>query len=149
MQPGFDDAQRWVADYTRRVEDIQRRAEQVQEQINSARAHASSADGSVSVVLAPGGRLEKLELSPESMRLGHERLAEIITQTVKSAHANATAQTQEALRPLVGESDAMDFLREQINASFEPVDDDSGSARSQRDDDIDDDDEGFNRPFTR
>ncbi|GAA5113115.1 YbaB/EbfC family nucleoid-associated protein [Haloechinothrix salitolerans] len=150
MQPGFDDAQRWVTDYTRRVEDIQRRAEQVQEQINSARAQASSADGSVSVVLAPGGRLEKLDLSAEAMRLGHERLADTITQTVQSAHANAAAQTQEALRPLVGESDAMDFLREQINASFAPADDDAESARHRRDDDdFDDDDEGFNRPFTR
>lgn len=149
MQPGLDDAQRWVQDYTRRVQDIQRRAEEVQEQINSTRAQASSPDGTVSVVLAPGGRLEKLDLTPDAMRLGHDRLADTIMQTVRSAHASAAAQTQDALRPLVGESDAMDFLREHISASFDTEGDGPDGARNQQDDDVDDDDEGFNRPFTR
>lgn len=129
MQPhGFGEAHRRLEDYTRRVAEIQRRAEQVQEQIKSARARSTSPDGIVTVVLAPGGRLESLKLSPEAMRLGHEQLAATITQTIRSAHEDAAAQTQEALLPLVGESDAMDFLRDQINSAMA---DDPGAAQGE------------------
>lgn len=126
----MDRAQEWLADYTRRVGDIQRRAEQTQEQIKSLRARAASPDGSVSVVLAPGGRLEELRLSPRALELGHQRLAATITQTVQAAHAEAAAQTQEALLPLVGESDAMDFLRDQIGAAMDEEEDDQSPAAS-------------------
>ncbi|SFP98964.1 Conserved DNA-binding protein YbaB [Amycolatopsis arida] len=115
---GMAGGQQWLADYTRRVGEIQRKAEQTQEQIKNLRARAASQDGSVSVVLAPGGRLERLDLSPRAMDLGPQRLATVITQTIQAAHANAAAQTEEALRPLVGESDAMEFLRDQIGTSL-------------------------------
>lgn len=119
MQPhGLDDAHRWLEDYSRRITETQRRAEQVQEQIRNTRATATSSDGSVSVVLAPGGRLESLKLAPQAMQLGHEQLAATITRTIRSAHEDAAAQTQEALLPLVGESDAMEFLRDQINTAM-------------------------------
>lgn len=149
MQPnGLDDAHRWLEDYTRRVTETQRRTEQVQEQLRNARATATSPDGAVSVVLAPGGRLESLKLTPQAMQLGHERLSATITQTIRSAHEDAAAQTQEALLPLVGESDAMDFLRDQINTAMadDPAlaEDDSAErpdgARNHHEDEGDDDD---------
>ncbi|TQI94181.1 YbaB/EbfC DNA-binding family protein [Amycolatopsis cihanbeyliensis] len=111
-------AEQWLADYTQRVGEIQRQAEQTQEQIKNVRGRAASPDGAVSVVLAPGGRLEKLDLSPRAMELGHQRLAATITQTIQAAHAQAAAQTQDALLPLVGESDAMDFLRDQMDTAL-------------------------------
>jgi DNA-binding protein YbaB len=110
----LDGAQRWLDDYTRRISEIQHRAEQVQTDIKTMRATASSPDGSVSVVLAPGGRLEKLDLTPKAMDLGHQRLASVIADTIKAAHNDAATRTQQALLPLVGESSAMDFLRDQI-----------------------------------
>ncbi|AXB47774.1 hypothetical protein A4R43_39410 [Amycolatopsis albispora] len=110
--------EQWLADYTRRVGDIQRRAQETQEQIKNMRARASSSDGAVTVVLAPGGRLESLTLSPASVQLGHQRLAAAIQQTIQAAHADAAAQTQAALQPLVGESDAMEFLRDQVNTAI-------------------------------
>lgn len=129
MHPdGLSDAHRRLEDYTRRVAEIQRRAEQAQEQIRGARARASSPGGTVTVVLAPGGRLESLQLSPEAMRLGHEQLAAAITKTIRSAHEDAAAQTQEALLPLLGESDAMEFLRDQVNSA---IADDPGLAEDE------------------
>ncbi|PXY27536.1 hypothetical protein BAY60_14075 [Prauserella muralis] len=110
--------EQWLADYTRRVGDIQRRAEEAQEQIKTLRAQATSPDGSVSVVLAPGGRLEKLDLTQRALELGPQRLATAITQTIQAAHADAAAQTQNAIMPLVGESDAMEFLRDQIGTAL-------------------------------
>ncbi len=139
-------AEQWLADYTRRVGDIQRRAEQTQEQIKNVRARAASEDGTVSVVLAPGGRLEKLELTPRALELGHDRLAATITRTIQAAHADAAAQTQDALLPLVGESDAMEFLREQVGTALEEEpepaareDEAGGRPRTSRGDDRDND----------
>ncbi|GAA0513195.1 DNA-binding protein YbaB [Saccharopolyspora erythraea NRRL 2338] len=97
-----------------RVGDIQRRANDVQEQIRGMRAEVGSPDGAVSVVLAPGGRLERLTIAPQAMRLGHERLSALITETVAKAHGAAAQQVQAAMQPLVGGTAAMDFLREQI-----------------------------------
>ncbi|MFD2396414.1 YbaB/EbfC family nucleoid-associated protein [Prauserella oleivorans] len=116
---GMADAEQRLADYTRRVEEIQRRAEQTQEQIKNLRARSVSQDGTVEVVLAPGGRLERLTLSPRSLSLGHERLAATIMQTIQAAHADAAAQTQEALQPLVGGTRAMEFLQDQIGSALE------------------------------
>lgn len=144
---GMGRAEQWLADYTRRVGDIQRRAEQTQEQIKNVRARAASEDGTVSVVLAPGGRLEKLELTPRALELGHDRLAATITRTIQAAHADAAAQTQDALLPLVGESDAMEFLREQVGTALEEEpepareDEPGGRPRSSRGDDRDNSDD--------
>ncbi len=124
-------AEQRLAEYTRRVNEIQRRAEETQERIKTLRARATSQDGSVSVVLAPGGRLESLTLSPRSLSLGHERLAATITQTIQAAHAEAAAQTQQALQPLVGGTRAMEFLREQIGTALE--EDPAATAADRRD----------------
>ncbi|QUH05867.1 YbaB/EbfC family nucleoid-associated protein [Saccharopolyspora erythraea] len=96
------------------MDDILRRADDVQERIRTMRAEVAGPDGAVSVVLAPGGRLERLTIAPHAMRLGHERLAALITETVAKAHGAAAQQVQAAMQPLVGGTAAMDFLREQI-----------------------------------
>lgn len=126
----LDGAHLWLDDYTRRVAEIQQRAEQVQTDIKSMRARASSPDGTVSVVLAPGGRLESLDLTPKALEAGHQRLAKIIADTVRAAHDDAATQTQEALRPLVGDSPAMDFLRDHIEAARQ--DDPAAGSSEQR-----------------
>ncbi|PXY22009.1 hypothetical protein BA062_31220 [Prauserella flavalba] len=142
-------AEEWLADYTRRVGDIQRRAERTQEQIRNVRGRAASPDGSVSVVLAPGGRLETLDLTPRALELGHQRLAATITQTIQAAHAEAATQTQDALLPLVGESDAMEFLRDQVGAALAEPDEDQDSAPRRRRGRDDDEDEPFGGPVLR
>ncbi|GAA1950378.1 hypothetical protein GCM10009754_18810 [Amycolatopsis minnesotensis] len=110
--------QEWLANYSGKIADIQRRAAEAQEQIKNMRARAESPDGAVKVVLAPGGRVENLELTPQAMSLGPDRLAAAIKQTIQKAHADAAGQTQAAVTPLVGDdSDAMEFLREQIGAA--------------------------------
>lgn len=144
----MEPAQRRLEDYTRRVGEIQRRAEQTQEDLKNLRARAASRDGSVNVVLAPGGRLEKLDLSPSAMQLGHRELAATITQTIQAAHADAAGQTEAALRPLVGESQAMDFLRDQIGASLAEDEEQQPEAPSRPAND-DDDDGSFGGPVLR
>jgi DNA-binding protein YbaB len=110
-------AQQRLDEYMSRVGDIQQRAEQAQTQIKQMRAHASSPDGTVSVTLAPGGRLEKLTLTPQALGHGHQRLATLITETIRAGHAAVAKQLRDAMEPLVGGTPAMEFLSEQMGAA--------------------------------
>src|ERR1051325_1511725 len=75
-------AQQRLHEYVSRVGDIQRRAEEAQAQVKQLRATASSPDRTVTVTLAPGGRLERLTLTPQALGHGHQRLAALITETI-------------------------------------------------------------------
>jgi DNA-binding protein YbaB len=118
-------ARQRLDEYLNRVGDIQRRAEQAQAQIKQMRAQASSPDGTVSVTLAPGGRLERLTLTPQALDHGHHRLATLITETIRAGHAAAAQQVRDAMEPLVGGTPAMEFLSEQMGAA--ELDDPAGS----------------------
>ncbi|OLF14019.1 hypothetical protein BLA60_02240 [Actinophytocola xinjiangensis] len=107
----------------RRVGEIQQRAEQTQAELRTLRARATSPDRGVSVEMAPGGRLERLVITPEAMRNGPDQLAAMITETIRGAHAAVAEQMQQTLQPLIGDSPAMDFLRDQIEVAQREDDD--------------------------
>jgi DNA-binding protein YbaB len=119
MSLGFDfgAGERRLADYTRRVAAIQEQAEETQARLRTLRSRTTSADQSVTVEMAPGGRLERLALSPQAMRHGPERLAALITDTIQQAHGEVAERMRETLQPLVGDSPAMDFLRDHIDVA--------------------------------
>lgn len=124
MSLGYDfgAGERRLADYTRRVAAIQEQAEETQARLKALRTRTTSADQSVTVEMAPGGRVERLSLSPQAMQHGPDRLAALITETIRQAHGEVAQQMQETLRPLIGDSPAMDFLRDQIDvAQREPA----------------------------
>lgn len=130
--------QQRLDDYMRRVNDIQRRAEETQAQLKALRADVSSPDRSVVVRMAPGGRLEKLSLTPAAMRMSHDQLAALITETVSRAHAAVAGQMEATMQPLIGGTPAMDFLRDQVTAAQAPEETDEQPRRQQqppRDDD--------------
>ncbi|SES08240.1 YbaB/EbfC family nucleoid-associated protein [Lentzea albida] len=130
--------QQRLDDYMRRVNDIQRRAEETQAQLKALRADVSSPDRSVAVRMAPGGRLEKLSLTPAAMRMSHDQLAALITETVSRAHAAVAGQMEATMQPLIGGTPAMDFLRDQVTAAQAPEETDEQPRRQQqppRDDD--------------
>ncbi|GGU75922.1 hypothetical protein GCM10010178_79040 [Lentzea flava] len=123
----------------RRVNDIQARAEETQAQLKALRAHVSSPDRSVSVTMAPGGRLEKLSLTPAAMRMSPDQLAAMITNTVQNAHAAVAEQMQATMQPLIGGTSAMDFLREHVTAAQQPEEAEDQQPRQQRPQRPDDD----------
>lgn len=126
----------------RRVNDIQQRAEETQAQLKALRANVSSPDRSVTVTMAPGGRLEKLSLAPSAMRMSHDQLAAMITETVSRGHAAVAEQMEATMQPLIGGTPAMDFLREQVTAAQQPdeeTEQQQPRQRPQRPSDPDDD----------
>lgn len=126
MEPGA--GERRLADYMRRVGEIQTRAEETQAQLKALRAHVTSPDRVVTVEMAPGGRLERLTLSPEASRYGPNQLAEVITETIRRGHAEVAEQMQDTMRPLIGDSPAMEFLRDQIDIAQQDDEDEPDTA---------------------
>jgi DNA-binding transcriptional regulator YiaG len=47
--------------------------------------HEESPDGAVRIVLTASGRLDRITLRPWAMELGAERLADVITETIRRA----------------------------------------------------------------
>ncbi|WP_260188922.1 YbaB/EbfC family nucleoid-associated protein [Actinophytocola gossypii] len=123
MNTGPGAGERRLADYMRRVGEIQARAEETQAQLKALRAHVTSPDRVVTVEMAPGGRLERLTLSQDATRYGPQQLAAVITETIRRGHAEVAEQMQDTMRPLIGDSPAMEFLRDQIDIAQQDEDD--------------------------
>lgn len=77
--------------------------------VNSTRGSARSADGLVSAVVAPGGALVSLELDERVMDGTALQLQQSVVDTIHRASADAAAQLEAAVRPIVGDryDDAM------------------------------------------
>lgn len=133
----------FLEDFERTAEQMQQQLAQSQEAFDNARGEARSSDGSVTVIVAGGGSIETLRLSPAAMKLGHEALARSIIETIRSAQAQAAHAVQDSMRPLLGEGAGMDFLSEQVEAGIAKADA-AGAAPERRESlpevDIDEDD---------
>ncbi|WP_433190960.1 YbaB/EbfC family nucleoid-associated protein [Actinoallomurus sp. CA-150999] len=60
------------------------------------RGRGRAADGKVAAVVVAGGRVEKLHVDPQLMRLGSEELCGLITKAVNAAMSNLRAKTAKA-----------------------------------------------------
>ncbi|MFD5827351.1 YbaB/EbfC family nucleoid-associated protein [Lentzea sp. NPDC060358] len=129
-EPGA--GQQRLDDYLRRVTEIGQRAEETQAQLKALRADVSSPDRSVAVTMAPGGRLEKLSLTPAAMRMSHDQLAALITETVGRGQAAVARQVETTMQPLIGGTPAMDFLRDQVTAAQQPEETEEPQQQQQR-----------------
>ncbi|SHG49765.1 YbaB/EbfC family nucleoid-associated protein [Streptoalloteichus hindustanus] len=65
---------------------------------------ASSADGAVTVVVAPGGMLRTVEIGPAAMAMGPEALAREVVELAGKATRNAAARMHASLRGVLDQS---------------------------------------------
>jgi DNA-binding protein YbaB len=93
---------------------------EVQERLRIVKGRAQSEDGRITVEVGPTGTVEALKLDPRAMRMASEELAETIVALAKQATNDAAAQTQEAMKPLLGE-----------NVNWQEVVDNAGSIDSK------------------
>ncbi|MDN5749186.1 MAG: YbaB/EbfC family nucleoid-associated protein [Pseudonocardia sp.] len=106
------DGRQWLDSYQQELQDIRGRALRAQAELAGVEATTSSADGSVTVTVAPGGALRRVVFSEQSQALSRTRLAALVVEAVARAHADAAARATAALAPLIGErSEAMRTLR--------------------------------------
>lgn len=78
-------------------------AADLQTVVATTRGSARSADGLVTAVVAPGGALVSLELDEQVMSGTAHALKMSIVDTIRRASADAAAQLEAAVRPIVGD----------------------------------------------
>ncbi|GDY28910.1 YbaB/EbfC family nucleoid-associated protein [Gandjariella thermophila] len=116
------DANTWLREYQQEAQERLGRAQEAQQRIREATAAAQSPDGAVRVTVGPTGALKNLEITPRAGQLTHAQLAQVILRTAQEAHRQVAQQMAQAVKPLIGDSEAMAFLESQIPAA------DQGSA---------------------
>src|SRR3954464_8663245 len=95
--------------------DIARRAAEAKARFERVSATASSADGAVTVTVNTSGALQELTFGPRADELPRARLAQAVLAAAKRAQVDAAQQLTAIMAPVIGtDSDAMEFLREQI-----------------------------------
>lgn len=101
--------------------DIARRAAEAKARLERVSATASSADGAVTVTVNTSGALQELTFGPRADELPRARLAQAVLAAAKRAQVDAAQQLTAIMTPVIGaDSDAMEFLREQIPAPEVP-----------------------------
>lgn len=98
------DATSWMADYQRRIGELESRARRAQDALRTVSATASSANGAVTVTVEPDGGLRQLIFTERADELTRPRLADAVLDAVRRARADVARNTEEALRPLLGEA---------------------------------------------
>ncbi len=95
--------------------EIVRRAAEAKARLERVSASATSADGAVTVTVNTSGALQELTFGPRADELPRARLAQAVLATAKRAQLDAARQLTAVMAPVIGaDSDAMEFLREQI-----------------------------------
>lgn len=114
------DRQQRLQQLMRSFEEQAKKAAQIQAVMKDLRGTARSADGSVTVTVAPSGAVLGLQLSPGAVRKSHVALQTEIMQTIRQATQNAAQQLESSLAPILG--DQLERFKQGMNAGqVEPI----------------------------
>ncbi|HUQ57333.1 YbaB/EbfC family nucleoid-associated protein [Lentzea sp.] len=90
------------------------KAGQLKDKISDLRGQARSADGSVTVTVAPSGAVLGLQLSPTAMKYSHTQLQQEILATIRAATQQAAQVLQDTVAPVLG--DQAERFKDAFNA---------------------------------
>lgn len=85
---------------TKDAEEKLERYGEMRQQIAAMRSTAQSADGYVSVTVAPGGAITAIDLSERAMRQSAQQLSATLMSTISAASADVSRRMAEAVAPL-------------------------------------------------
>jgi DNA-binding protein YbaB len=128
-------AEEWLHQAAERQQNDQllHQAAELQQAVQSARGIARSSDGQVTVVVAPGGALVSLQLDDRAVDRGAQALQAAIMDAVQRATADAAAQLEDLVRPIV--DSRLDEARSAAKAEPPPTGDLPERTSSHNDDD--------------
>jgi DNA-binding protein YbaB len=118
MRNHVTDPHQYVDRFEQQLQQAKQKADAIGAAFRESRSVAQSPDGAVAVVVASGGRIEEIQLTPKAMDLGHTALGRTIMETLRRAQVDAARKMEETMRPLLGDGASMEFLREQVEQSI-------------------------------
>ena len=95
---------RELAALDERVQQAEARADERLSRLGPVKGKASTADGAISVEVAPGGLLTNITLAPIALSADAETLARQITVLAEKATARAGSNMHKTLTPVLGPS---------------------------------------------
>jgi hypothetical protein len=114
----MDEAQQWLLQYDEKLKAVAERAEQTDKALREVGGSATSPDGEVVVRVSASGATTDLILRPSVREMDPDRLSRLILDTTRQAQREAGAQVVEAMRGLVGESEALDVVKNALPEGF-------------------------------
>lgn len=93
----------WLRQAEEQTEAALEQAADLRTVVATTKGSARSGDGLVRAVVAPGGALVSLELDERVMERTALALQQSIVETIQRASADAAAQLEQAVRPIVGD----------------------------------------------
>jgi DNA-binding protein YbaB len=96
-------AEQWLRQLEEQTGEALAEAADLRTVVTTTQGRARSADGLVSAVVAPGGALVSLELDERVMDRTAHALQHAIVDTIRRAGADAAAQLEQAVRPVIGD----------------------------------------------
>jgi DNA-binding protein YbaB len=96
-------AEQWLRQMEEQTGEALAEAADLRTVVATTQGRARSADGLVSAVVAPGGALVSLELDERVMSGTAHALQHSIVDTIRRASADAAAQLEQAVRPVIGD----------------------------------------------
>src|SRR3954447_8479818 len=112
------DPQQWLLEYDEKLKEVAERAEQTDKALRSVGGSAVSPDENVVVRVSASGATTELVLRPGVRDMDPDRLARLILETTRAAQRDAGAQVVEAMRGLVGESEALDVVKNALPEGY-------------------------------
>jgi hypothetical protein len=112
------DPQEWLQQYDDKLKAAAARAEQADKALREVGGSATSPDGDITVRVSASGATTGLVLRPGVRDLEPERLATVILEVTRQAQRDASAQVVEAMRGLVGDSEALEVVKSHLPEGY-------------------------------
>jgi DNA-binding protein YbaB len=112
------DPQEWLQQYDDQLKAAAAKAEQADKALREVGGSATSPDGDVTVRVSASGATTGLVLRPGVRDLEPERLATVILEVTRQAQRDASAQVVEAMRGLVGDSEALEVVKSHLPEGY-------------------------------
>ncbi|MBU3063126.1 YbaB/EbfC family nucleoid-associated protein [Nocardia sp. NEAU-G5] len=94
------DLEGWEAQQRAALAGMQQKVDVVRAALRRIKVRASSRNGELGVTVDAQGHVRDIHLTAQALRLGENRLAQVLLETIQRAEADAARQAVEAARPL-------------------------------------------------
>jgi DNA-binding protein YbaB len=140
------DPQQWLQQYDEKLKEAAARAEQAEKALKDVGGSATSPDGDITVRVSASGVTTDLLLRPGIRDRDPDQLARLIMETTRKAQRDAGAQVVEAMRGLVGDSEALDVVKSNLPEGYAGDGRDEPAPAQELRPDTRPDDEYFDNP---
>lgn len=108
------DPDQWLKQYGAKIEQAKQQAEQAVGQLGGVGGSASSPDGLITVTVNATGVLTGLQIKPEARGMDPSEIASAVLTASTKAQREASGRVVQIMGEFVGESPALDFVKQQM-----------------------------------